>query len=116
MHGFLKMLTGEGERLNREAHQKFRDAIPNNFPFIVGNGDDAVVKTGVHDYRDETKMDFALPTHPAYCWKSANTMMASNYRRAVYGGRGPMPKKDYQSVDDISEWIATNGIPLEGGE
>lgn len=126
MHGFWKMLTGEGENLNREKRRRFREAIPDSFPFVIGSGEEAVVRTGPgnQDFRPATKQDQEiLPSHPAYSGEFENTMMASNYKKAVYGGGGPMPKPKVEVKPepetaaetwpvDFMAWLERNGIPL----
>ena len=129
MHGIWKMLKGEGERLNREKHRRFREAIPDDFPFVA----DGYVRYGAgeQDYRLATEQDYeTLPKHPAYEeGEFENTLMASDYRRAVYGGGGPMPKPQTEAKPepesvaetwpvDFMAWLERHGIPLSksGGE
>ena len=125
MHGIWKMLTGEGERLNRVKRRRFRDAMPKSFPFVIGSGEEAVVRTGAgsQDFRPATRDDHqSLPSHPAYSGEFANTMMASNYRAAVYGGGGPLPTPQVVEVIEVEakpvsfvDWLNRFGIPLSGG-
>jgi len=137
MKGIWKMLTGKGEAEYRQQHREFREAIPNDFPFVVGEGEAAVVRFGAgdFDYRDATKQDLrTLLTHPAYAGKFASMSDGANYQCAM-SSHGPMPKShdaDLQKVQGIYNeyaeyltahqaehfepefrtWLDQHGIPL----
>lgn len=87
MKGPLAMLTGKGGREYKNSHDEFKNAIPDRFPFRMGD----VVKFGPGDYdvRDLRPGDKHLPSHPAYEGPLSRTREAELYRRAnsVRGGK-----------------------------
>lgn len=87
MKGFWAMLTGRGEKEYREQHQRFRDAIPNDFPA---------------DWTIKERADH----HPAYSGPLANTTDAANYRRAHFGGKGPQSRREHQEFAEMQELLA----------
>jgi hypothetical protein len=91
MKGFLKMLSGRGEKEYRQQHEEFDNSIPNKYPFRAGD----VVRYGPGelDYRDATPADANLPEHPAYSGRYGKTMDASNYRKA--NSAGPKSKQHH---------------------
>jgi len=78
MHGFWTMFTGRGEKLNREKHKAFRDAIPDTFP-------------------TDMTIEERAARHPAYSGPVANSMDAENYRRAHYM-HGPQSQAEHAAL------------------
>jgi hypothetical protein len=125
MKGIWKMLTGQGEAEYRAQHQAFRDALPREFPFVIGEGDHAVVRygRGSQDLRPASHEDLAqLPSHPAYAGPLVNTSDAFNYRRAT-ACHGPLPttnaevtKQPNTEQAEMRGWLNEYGIPLPDGE
>lgn len=71
MHGFFSMLTGKGEKKNREMRRKFDEAIP----------------------------DYGTDNHPAVSGPLANSAAAFDYRRAN-ANHGPLSKWDHAVRDE----------------
>lgn len=81
MKGLLKMISGQGEKEYRQQHQKFRDAIPDDFPA-------------------DMTIDERAAKHPAYSGPMANTLDADNYRRARNLFGGPKSKAEHAALTE----------------